>query len=408
MAAPRKPIDPPHGRAIQAPGGYAAFVPAALPPPIAWHDELVAALSNADRAIGRLAGECRRSRNTHLLVGPFLRREAVLSSRIEGTRTSLEQLLAVQAGASAVRAPEDFQEVANCVEALEYGLDRLNTLPLSLRLIRELHERLMRGVRGGAAAPGSFRRSQNWIGPPGCSPNEASYVPPPAGELMGCLHALERFLHDDALPPLLHAGLAHAQFEAIHPFLDGNGRIGRLLINLLLVEREVLPTPPLCLSAWFEATREEYYAHLLAVTRDGAWEGWLVYFLRGVQLQAGDAIRRMERIDDLLEAWRHRLAGARSTSAGQALPLFVENPFRTVSGAAGELGVAYTTAQRAIERLQAAGIVAPFGAARRNRVYLARELLDVLQAPRAASGPVPGERAPPDGHVDERRPGRPS
>ena len=395
MATAYEQNNPPHGRVIQGPGGYTAFVPAPLPPPITWHEELVAALSSADRAIGRLAGEGRRFRNPHLFISPFLRREAVLSSRIEGTRTTLEELLAAEAGATVGRAPDDLEEVSNYVEALEYGLERLNTLPISLRLIRELHERLMRGVRGDMATPGDFRRSQNWIGPPGCSLNEASYVPPPADELTACLDALERFLHDDALPPLVHAGLAHAQFEAIHPFLDGNGRVGRLLITLLLVERQVLPTPLLYLSAYFEATREEYYAHLLAVTREGAWERWLLYFLRGVHIQAQDAVDRMDEIDGLFEHWREELAGVQSTRPEEALRLFVENPFWTVGGIAGELGVAYTTAQRAIERLQAAGIVSPVGAAKRNRIYCARDMLEVLEAPRAAGRSVPNAPAPP-------------
>ena len=190
----------------------------------------------------------------------------MLSNRIEGTRTSLGELFAAEAGATVGRASADLEEAANCVAALEHGLQRLDALLLSLRLIGELHERLMRGVREDTAMPGEFRRSQNWVGPPGCSPSEATYVPPPAEELMGCLGPFERFLHDDALPPLVHAALVHAQFEAIHPFLDDNGRVGRLLITLLLVERAVLPSPLLCLSAYFEATREAYYAHLLAVT----------------------------------------------------------------------------------------------------------------------------------------------
>ena len=194
MATAQEQDSPPHGRAIPGSGGYTAFVPAPLPPPITWHEELVAPLSSADRAIGRLAGEGRRFRNPHLFISSFLRREAVLSSRIEGTRTTLEELLAAEAGATAGRAPDDLEEVANYVEALEYGLERLETLPISLRLIRELHERLMRGVRGDMSTPGDFRRSQNWIGPPGCSLTDASHVPPPADELMACLDALERFL----------------------------------------------------------------------------------------------------------------------------------------------------------------------------------------------------------------------
>ena len=373
----------PHGRMVRGAGGYRAYVPAPLPPAIAWDAELVAVLSRADHAIGRLAGEGRRFPNSHLVISPFLHREAVLSSRIEGTRTTLEELLASGAGVLDVSDPADLREVGNYVAALEYGLARLDTLPLSLRLIREIHERLMRGVRGDVATPGEFRRSQNWIGPPGCRLNDATYVPPPVDELMGCLDALERFLHDEALPPLVHAALAHSQFEAIHPFLDGNGRVGRLLITLLLVERAVLPSPLLYLSAWFESTREEYYAHLLAVTQEGAWESWLVYFLDGVRAQAEDALARIQDIDDLYERWQVALAGVRSGRPEQVLRLFVGNPFRTVRGVASELDVAYTTARRAIDRLEEVGIVSLVGSGRRNRVYCARGMLEVLQAPNA-------------------------
>ena len=378
-----KPIRQPHGRMVQCPGGYRAFVPARLPPPIAWDGDLVAALSRADLAIGRLAGESWRFPNPHLFIRPFLHREAVLSSRIEGTQTTLEELLAAGAGAIGEQDPGDLLEVGNYVAALEYGLERLDRLPLSLRLIREIHEKLMRGVRGDVATPGAFRRSQNWIGAPGCTPNDARYVPPPVDELMSCLDGLERFLHDDALPPLVHAGLAHAQFEAIHPFLDGNGRVGRLLITLLLVERGVLPSPLLYLSAYFEATREAYYARLLAVTRNGTWEEWLIYFLRGVWTQAEDALARMQNIDDLFERWQESLGRIHAGHAERALTLFVGNPFWTVGGLAAKLDVAYTTARRAIDRLEAAGIVSLVGAAKRNRVYCARAMLDVLEAPSA-------------------------
>ena len=374
----------PHGRMVRGPGGYRAYVPAPLPPPVTWDADLVAVLSRADQAIGRLAGEGWRFPNPHLFISPFLHREAVLSSRIEGTRTTLEELLAAGAGVLDVSDPADLREVGNYVAALEYGLARLDTLPLSLRLIREIHERLMRGVRGDIATPGEFRRSQNWIGPPGCTLNDATYVPPPVDELMGCLDALERFLHDDSLPPLVHAAFAHSQFEAIHPFLDGNGRVGRLLITLLLVERAVLPSPLLYLSAWFESTREEYYAHLLAVTQEGAWESWLAYFLDGVRAQTEDALARMQDIDELYEGWLEALSGVRSGRPEQVLRLFVGNPFRTVGGVAQELDVAYTTARRAIDRLEEAGIVSLVGAARRNRVYCARGMLEILDAPHAA------------------------
>lgn len=374
----------PHGRTIRCAGGYSAFVPAPLPPPIAWDGALAAALSRADLAVGRLAGESRRFPNPRLFVRSFVRREAVLSSRIEGTRTTLEELLAAEAGAASGADPADLREVSNCTISLEYGLERLRTLPLSLRLIRELHERLMRGVRDDIATPGEFRRSQNWIGSAGCDLNDAVYVPPPPDEMTACLYALERFLHEDGLPPLVHAAVAHAQFEAVHPFLDGNGRVGRLLIALLLAERGVLPFPLLYLSAYFEATREACYAHLLAMTREGAWEDWLIYFLRGVRSQAEDALARIGRIDALFERWRDSLAGARSPERlRDALEMFVESPFRTVSDVGKKLGVAYTTARSAVDRLEEAGVVSPFGDAKRDRVYCARAVLTALEAPAA-------------------------
>lgn len=389
----------PHGRTIRCAGGYRAFLPAPLPPPIGWNDTLAMALSSADLAVGRLAGEGSRFPNPHLFIRSFVRREAVLSSRIEGTRTTLAELLAAEAGAKDAADSADLREVANYVAALEYGLDRLDTLSLSLRLIREIHGRLMRGVRGDSATPGEFRRSQNWIGPPGCTLDDASYVPPPPDELMDCLDALERFLHDDSLPVLVHAALAHAQFEAIHPFLDGNGRVGRLLITLLLAERGILPSPLLYLSAYFEETREDYYAHLLAITEAGAWEDWLVYFLRGVRLQADDALARIEHLDTLHESWRDDLGDALSPRLNEVLSLFVESPFWTVGEIGKTLGIAYTTARRAVVRLEEAGIVSPSGPSRRNRVYCARAALEALSDPLQLAEPSgPGARAgSPDG-----------
>ncbi len=321
-----------------------------------------------------------------ILIRPFVRKEAVLSSRIEGTQATLGELLAAEAGAAVERNPADLREVGNYVAALEYGLERLGTLPLSLQLVREMHERLMRGVRGDAATPGEFRRSQNWIGPPGCALNDATYVPPPPSELMACLGAWERFLHDDALPPLAHAAVAHAQFEAVHPFLDGNGRVGRLLITLLLVDRSVLPSPLLYLSAYFEATREEYYARLLGVTERGEWEEWLTYFLKGVALQSDDAVDRIQRIDGLFSRWKEGLVHGQSRLPERALDLFAENPFWTVGGVAARLNVAFTTAQRAIDRLAEAGAVAQVREARRNRVYCAKAILDVLEEPLRLGG----------------------
>lgn len=368
-----------HGRKQRCAGGYVAYVPDPLPPPLQWSADLASALSAADRAVGQLAGEGRRLPNPHVLIRPFVRREAVLSSRIEGTQATLGELLAAEAGAVVERSPEDLREVGNYVTALEYGVERLDRLPLSLRLVRELHDRLMRGVRGDLATPGEFRRSQNWIGPPGCTLSDAAFIPPPPERLMECLGAWETFLHDETLPPLVHAALVHSQFEAIHPFLDGNGRVGRLLITLLLLAREVLPSPLLYLSAWFEATRPQYYARLSGVVERGEWEEWLTYFLRGAASQAEDAVGRIRRLDDLRARWREKLTGTSSRLPEQALDLFAENPFWTVNALAGRLDVAFTTAQRAIDRLEAAGIVALQGTARRNRVYCARAVLEILE-----------------------------
>ena len=369
----------PHGNLITGMGGYRAFVPADLPPAIVWDESLAVSLSAADRSIGRLAGEGRHLSNPHLLIRPFIRKEAVLSSRIEGTQTSLSELLAAEAGAAVERSPADLHEVGNYVVALEYGLRRLDSLPLSLRLVRELHERLMHGVRGDIATPGEFRRSQNWIGRPGSTLEDATYVPPPPSELMPCLAAWERYLHDESMPPLVHAALIHAQFEAIHPFLDGNGRVGRLLITLLMVQRNVLPSPLLYLSAYFERTRQEYYARLLDITERGEWEEWLAYFLTGVAAQSEDAIERIQRIEGLLSGWKLELVRERSRVPERALDLFSENPFWTVGALAERLEVAFTTAQRAVNRLEALGAVSRVGEERRDRVYCAQRILDVLE-----------------------------
>ena len=369
----------PHGNIVLATGGHRAFVPAALPPTIGWNATLALSLSTADRAIGRLAGEARHLPNPNLLVAPFIRKEAVLSSRIEGTRTTLGELLVAEAGAPVERNSADLHEVENYVAALEYGLERLDSLPLSLRLVRELHEQLMRGVRGDSATPGAFRRSQNWIGNPGSTLADATYVPPPPSELMDCLAAWERFLHDESLPPLIHAALIHAQFEAIHPFLDGNGRVGRLLITLLFAQRGVLPQALLYLSAYFERTRQDYYSHLLNVTERGEWEEWLVYFLNGVAAQADETIEKMLRIDELLSGWKLELELDRSRLPERALEQFAGNPFWTVGALAEQMEVAYPSAQRAINRLERLGAISLVGEARRNRVYCAQAILEVLE-----------------------------
>ncbi len=340
----------------------------------------MAASAEAHLLVGRLAGEGGRLPNPHILIRPFLRREAVLSSKIEGTQATLGELLAAEAGAAVDRSPADLREVANYVVAMEHGVRRLRTLPLSLRLVRELHEKLMHGVRGGAAAPGEFRRIQNWIGPPRSTIASASYVPPPPDQLVSCLGGWESFLHTRDLPPLIQVALAHYQFEAIHPFVDGNGRVGRLLIILFLIERKVLPAPLLYLSAYFEQTRPEYYAHLRDVTERGEWAPWLEYFLDGVARMSEDVLSRAERINSLVSAWQRKLAG--TPRAPQMLaPFLAENPFVTANSAAKRMRVAFTTAQRAIGVLETHGILRRIAGEQRHRVYCARSLLQVLEGP---------------------------
>lgn len=375
---PARPHPP--GRTVRSASGLDAFVPDPLPPELEWTPELLRELSAADRAIGRLAGEGARLPNPHLLIRPFLQREAVLSSRIEGTRATLSEVLSAEAGGEEIGS-DDLREVTNYVKALEHGLARLRDFPLSLRLVRELHAQLLEGVRGNQATPGEFRRSQNWIGPPGAGAADATYVPPPPLEMQEALAAWESFLHTTALPPLVQIALVHYQFEAIHPFLDGNGRVGRLLITLFLVERGLLPSPLLYLSAFFEASRRDYYERLQRVSAAGEWEEWLVYFLRGVTRQAEDALSRATRINARLGRWKAETADFASRVPGGLVDLLAENPFWTVAAAARRLGVAYTTARRAVSRLQAAGIVAPVAGNRRDRVYCAREILEILEEP---------------------------
>jgi Fic family protein len=370
---PQRFQESPSGRLTEVGQGqaaYWAFVPHPLPPSLDFDAHLVRALSEADRALGELAGLGRTMSNPHLLIGPFVRREAVLSSAIEGTQMDLADLYAYEA----VQLPlpgllrptpsqADLREVLNYVRAMEYGLERLSTLPVSLRLVREVHERLMEEVRGEHATPGEFRRSQNWIGHPGCTLNEAEFVPPPVREMHKALGAFEKYIYSgDHYPPLIRLALIHYQFEAIHPFLDGNGRIGRLLISLLLVHWELLPLPLLYLSAFFDRRRDEYYDLLLAVSERGAWRDWVEFFLRGVAEQALDAIARAKRLQDLQSEWHARLTQARaSTLLLRLVDSLFASPVLTIPQAQDLLGVTYRTAHRHIQKLVDAGILQRIG-----------------------------------------------
>jgi Fic family protein len=372
----------PSGKFIKC-AGYESFVPSLLPPEIDWTPQLVRSLSDADRLIGQLSGEGRQMPNSHLMIRPFIKREAVLSSRIEGTQTTLGELLANDAGATVKRSPDDIKEVDNYVKALDYGIQRLESLPLSLRLVREVHKKLMEGVRGDFATPGEFRRSQNWIGPGGCTLQNATYIPPSPDVMMDCLGEWEKFLHNQSIPPLIHAGLLHYQFEAIHPFLDGNGRVGRLLIVLFLIERKVLAAPMLYLSAFFEATRSEYYDRLLSVSQNSQWNLWLEYFLNGIARMSEDVLSKTERINLLIQNWRQENAGQKPKILFDLIGLFAENPFWTANGITERLNVAFTTAQRAISLLEEKQIVSQTDKAQRDRVYCATAIMNILdEAPK--------------------------
>lgn len=360
---------------------FLAYIPAALPPELKWSPGLVSRLSAADRAVGLLAGTGKSLPNPHLLIGPFKRREAVLSSRIEGTQASLSDLFVFEARAESAPRGSDVLEVANYVEALEYGLARQASLPLSKKLIREMHAILMRGVRGQEQAPGEFRRSQNWIGSPGCSLRDASFVPPPPEELEVCLDDFERFLHaPSSMPPLVRLALVHYQFEAIHPFLDGNGRIGRLLITLLLCVERVLPDPLLYLSAFFERHRGEYYEKLGAVSRRGEWNEWLEFFLRGVTEESIDAVERAGRLIDLRARYREVLQRARASALVLRLVdgLF-DRPAVTLASARAMLGVTSRAAQMNIDKLVRAGILREATGMARNRMWVSDEITRTIE-----------------------------
>jgi len=367
---------------------YWAFVPNDLPPDLEWADKLVLNLAEAGRSLGELAGLGRAIPNPHLLVGPFMRREAVLSSRIEGTETDIADLYGYEAGQLPLpglgqREPSrsDAHEVLNYVRALEYGLERIDTLPVSLHLIRECHARLIEGVRGEHATPAEFRTSQNWIGRPGCTLNEADFVPPPPTEMRTALDAFEKYLHEEnEQPELVRLGFIHYQFEALHPFLDGNGRIGRLLLSLLLVHWGLLSLPLLYLSAFFDRHRDEYYDLLRAVSERAAWREWVEFFLSGVAEQARDAIGRAKQLQDLHTAWRTQLqeAAVPSWMLGVAGMLF-ETPLVSGQMVQKRFGVSHPTAMKGFRRLEDMGILREMTGKQRNRLYLATAVVKAVE-----------------------------
>ena len=366
------------------PSGYRAFVPAPLPPdpPLAIGDELQTLLSTADRALGRLDGSIQTLPDPDLFVLMYVRKEAVLSSQIEGTQSSLNDLLRAEARIMDPNRPTDVKEVSNYVAALNYGLERLDALPISVRLIREIHERLLHGVRGAQLQPGELRRSQNWIGPAGASIIGATFIPPPPHEVPNALGDLEQFIHaQDSMPALIRIGLIHAQFETIHPFLDGNGRVGRLLITFLLCQQGTLQSPVLYLSHYFKANRTEYYEHLQNIRDEGAWEAWLRFFLRGVADVSREATETARAIVDLREKDRERIVDELGRVAGNALKIHEQLfrfPMVSVNLIAETLQVSFTSANRLVERMVETGILVEATGNARNRVFVYSRYIDLF------------------------------
>lgn len=365
------------------PGGYQAFIPAPLPPvDLEVDDALQAILSEADQALGRLDGAVRLVPNPDLFVLMYVRREAVLSSQIEGTQASLMDVLEYEAALDKGERRVDVVEISNYVSAMKHGLARLPELPLSRRLLCEVHEVLMNDVRGGEAdkTPGEFRRSQNWIG--GASPSTARFVPPPWEVAADAFADLERFLHDPApMPPLIKIALAHAQFETIHPFLDGNGRSGRLLITFWLVERGILARPLLYPSLFFKEHREEYIDRLQAIRDDGAWESWLSFFVDGIRQVATEATDRAVAIVELRreheELLRNRL-GKRTPNALAALEFLFRQPVVSAKLLEQAIDVSQPTAAALVRDLERVGILTEFTGKRRNRLFAYDRYLDLF------------------------------
>lgn len=363
------------GRYIKQPTGYRAFLPAPLPPvpPIRLEGELYTLLSKADLALGRLDGSIQTLPNPDLFVFMYVRKEAVLSSQIEGTQSSLNDLLAAEAKIMTPDQPKDVSEVVNYVRAMNYGLERLHDLPLSIRLIKEIHAELLRGVRGAHLTPGELRRTQNWIGPSGCTLAEATFVPPPPDEVQAVLGDLETFFHAPSdLPVLIQIGLVHAQFESIHPFLDGNGRIGRLLISFLLCHRDILLKPVLYLSHYFKRHRAAYYDHLQAVRDTGNWEGWLAFFLRGIAEVSAEATDTARRILALREMNRELVASHLGRAAGnghRVLEHLFQKPILSVADVSQLTCTTFPAANKLVSRLAEQGIIQEITGNKRNRLF---------------------------------------
>lgn len=387
------------GRFVTQPEGYSAFVPKPLPPdpPLVLDASLLSLLEEAVGELGRLDGVARVIPDRDFFVSMYVRREAVLSSQIEGTQSTLEDLLELELEQQRSDPLSDVYELVNYVRAMNFGLERIAALPLSLRLIREIHRELLRDGRGSKATPGEFRRSQNWIGPSGASLKQATFVPPPVAEMKQALHDFEGFLHaDSSYPTLIEVGLAHAQFETIHPFLDGNGRVGRLLNIFLLVNHGVLRQPLLYLSYFFKLHRTEYYDRLMAVRLAGDWEGWIRFFLRGVHQTAREATETAERLFELRESHRSLVLENNLGQNGlMLLSNLFQRPLVNIKLVATLLDSTFPTASRLVSAFEELGLLVEITGQKRSRMFRYEPYLDLF-ADTIGEEEHPEEARPPD------------
>ena len=365
---------------------YWAYVPNPLPPKIKMDWELANLLSKADIKLGELSGAGQLLPNPHLLIRPFIRREAVMSSRIENTQSGLDDLFFFEADETEPPPVSDVKEIFNYVRAMEYGIKRLQELPISSRLICEIHGILMKGVRGGKhATPGSMRTSQNWIG--GRTLRDATYVPPQVADMKQCFSDLEKYIHSNAQEPaLIQCALVHYQFEAIHPFLDGNGRIGRLLITFMLLERELLSQPLLYLSDFFERHRDEYYELLLNVSQKGDWKAWLTFFLNGVRQQSENALSTIQKLLDLQSQYKALAAGQRVPKVvNRLIDYLFASPAVSVSELSKIWEISFPAVQRGVSYLIEKGILREITRRPQYRLFVADGIFDIIMTERTKS-----------------------
>jgi len=371
------------GKFIIQPAGYRAFVPKPLPPSpaIRYDEEIQSLLSKADRSLARLDGITTVLPNPDLFIAMYVKKEALLSSQIEGTQASLEGVLEFEADLIPKEKLDEIKEVINYVKALNYGMGRLKELPMSLRLIKEIHKILLEETRGAHGNPGQFRRSQNWIGPPGFPLSDAIFVPPPPDQVMPAMGELEKFLHQESnIPPLVKIGLIHAQFETIHPFLDGNGRIGRLLITFYLFWKEILSKPLLYLSFYLKKKRPEYYDLLMKVRIDGAWEEWITFFLKGISETSEEAAKSAREIIQLKEKLMAELykSSIASIYAVRLIDLLFGIPLISTKEIIDKLKISKETANELVKKFEKIGILKEITGKQRYKKYSFKRYIEII------------------------------